>query len=96
MKTIQEYLDLAKQANDLPSDYALAKELDLSNAEVALIRTNQRKINDTFATKLALSIGIEPMEVIAVANYWQGSEKNKNFWLWFYEKHIISRKLPKK
>jgi plasmid maintenance system antidote protein VapI len=83
MRTIQDYLDLAKQIKKIDSDYALAKAMGVTQQEVSFIRNGERKINDTIATKLALLIGIDPMEIITSANYWHGSERNKQFWEWY-------------
>ena len=84
MKTVQDYFDLAKQINNIDSDYALAKAMGVKQQEVSFIRNKERKINDTMATKLALLIGIDPMEIIIVANYWDGSKRNKEFWEWYH------------
>lgn len=95
MKKTKEYLDFAKQINNVTSDYALAKELDITHQELSFLRNEERKINETTATKLAILIGIDPMEIIASANYWKGSDKNKTFWKWYQEKENKNKQFPR-
>ncbi len=76
MKTVQDYLDLAIKIKDFNNDAELSKALKIPHQELSYIRNNERKINETTATKLALLLNIDPMEIITSANYWKGTEKN--------------------
>lgn len=63
-----EFLDEAKAKNGLPSDYALAKALKVSQPTISGYRAGRSRIDDDVALKLANLIGRNPLEVIAVAN----------------------------
>ncbi len=92
MKTVQDYLDLAIKIKDFNNDAELSKALKIPHQELSYIRNNERKINETTATKLALLLNIDPMEIITSANYWKGTEKNKEFWESYYQKQKEKKK----
>lgn len=53
----QEYLDAAKSALGIESDYALAKELRISREYVSQFRTGKRNLSDDIAMHIADIIG---------------------------------------
>lgn len=67
MKTL-EYLDRAKAAKGLKTDYALAKALHKTPSTVLGYRAGRSAPDDEVATALAEMIGINPLEVIAAAH----------------------------
>lgn len=60
-----EYLDAAKAALNIQSDYELAKRLGIGNGAVAEIRKNIRAVPLDVAYKLAITLQMDPAEVVA-------------------------------
>jgi transcriptional regulator with XRE-family HTH domain len=69
MKSTVQYLDAVKDRLDLPSDYAIAKALNVTRAAVSSYRTGRSMPDDLVCARIAAVIGVEPMEVIAAINY---------------------------
>ena len=79
-KTI-DYLDAAKEKLGLQSDYAFAKQLELTTAGISQYRTGKRVIDDYTACRIADVLEIDPMEVIAAANAErEKNEDRKSYW----------------
>lgn len=68
MKTTNDYLDDIKALYGLPSDYAIAKKLDVMTSNIANYRAGRSRFDDFMALKVAELLGIETMEVIAAVN----------------------------
>lgn len=65
MKNCDYYLDLAKQRQGLPSDYALGKALGVSStATISNYRKGRSHFDDNMAIKIAHLCEIEPAEVL--------------------------------
>lgn len=68
MKTTIDYLDKIKEKHKLSSDYKLAKYLGLTTTAIGYYRKKKSTMDDYTALKVAEALGIDPMEVIAMAN----------------------------
>jgi hypothetical protein len=77
MKTTQ-YLDAAKKALGIESDYALAPHLDLTTQAISKLRTRPLVMSNTTAVKIAEILGIDPMRAIADAELERGT--NDELW----------------
>jgi len=60
-----EYLDAAKHAMQIASDYELAKKLNIRPEHMGEIRNEKRKIPTQIAYKLAITLEIDPAQVVA-------------------------------
>ncbi|MFM0364236.1 hypothetical protein [Paraburkholderia sediminicola] len=76
MKTTGEYLDAVKAKLDLPSDYATAKALGVTRAAVSRYRLLQSFPDELICAKIADILGIEPIEVIAAAQYERSKDEH--------------------
>lgn len=63
MNTV-EYLDAAKRAVSVESDYALAKQLGVRTSTISNYRSGRSQMDDEMATKVAAAIGVHPGLVI--------------------------------
>lgn len=87
MKTTIEYLDEAKKALGIDTDYALAKYLGTSRMAVSRYYSGQRIIDDYAAAKIAAALNIDTMYVIAAANAErEKTADRKEYWQNFYER----------
>lgn len=88
---IQELLDQAKNRANIPSDYALAKVLGISNGIVANWRKGKRHPSNEEAVKLATLAGLDEMRVIAeIELRTANSDKKKEFWKHYIESRGIT------
>jgi hypothetical protein len=60
-----EYLDAAKERLCLSSDYGLAKKLELRPEHMGAFRSGKRAIPTHLAFRLAITLELDPSEVIA-------------------------------
>lgn len=60
MKTTCELLDAVKARHNVPSDYALAKKLEVTQQEVSKYRTGKATLGDSTAIRLAQLLEIDP------------------------------------
>jgi transcriptional regulator with XRE-family HTH domain len=67
MKTL-EYLDAAKEKLHLPSDYALAKKLEVTKETVSQLRAGKMAISEGLAEKIAGILQVSPIEVLVARN----------------------------
>lgn len=81
MKTVKLITE-AREKLRLNSDLALAKHLDVSHATVGHWRTGTRLPDATQCAKLAVIIGLEPIEVIAAieSQRLKRAAENEVFW----------------
>lgn len=84
MKSTLDYINAAKAALGLQSDYAIAKYLGVSKQTASSWKTGRSRIDDYAAVKIAEALKIDPIEVIAVANMErEKDEKRREFWRTF-------------
>ena len=76
MKTLNDYLDLYKEKNNIESDYKLAKTLNVTRASISIIRSGGG-VSQKTAVKLSEGTK-EPLEVIWLASLAQ-KEQNPVF-----------------
>ncbi len=77
MKAIKHYLDAARDKldpspasrEDKPTDYWLAKQLGARPSLISNYRSGLSFPDEAVAIRLARLLGINPLEIIAVANY---------------------------
>lgn len=87
MKTTIEYLDDAKAALKIESDYAMAKWMGVERTTVSQYRLGKRTIDDYAAARIAAALGIDPMIVIAAANAErEKTDERRDYWKNFYER----------
>lgn len=66
MKTTLQWIDQAEARLGL-SDYAMAKRLGISTAQMSRYRTQQSFLGDTTAIKLAELLEVDPLPILAAA-----------------------------
>jgi transcriptional regulator with XRE-family HTH domain len=77
MQTTLDYLNAAKQALGIDSDYALAKWLGVTKQSASNWKNGKNIIDDYAAAKIADALGLDPLEVIAVANMERSEQKQE-------------------
>jgi hypothetical protein len=81
MKTTLQYLDELKRAAGVESDYAVAKVLRITASAISRWRTLNITFDTQVATKVARILSIDPLEVIAAAQYERAkTDEKKAFW----------------
>lgn len=81
MKTTVQYLNEAKERLGITSDNALAKHLKIARSAISQYQHGHRIIDDYAAVRIAEILGINPMDVIATANYErEKAPERKDFW----------------
>lgn len=86
-----EYLDAAKVALKITSDYELAKRLEVDNRRISAYRKGREKLDNYIATKLAITLQIDPAQVIADLEYQnEKDEKKREFWKGFLSRAAIT------
>lgn len=68
MKTTIEWLDAARAASEIQSDYALAKALGITRGALSSLRNGRTHLADTTAVRIAELAGVDPLAVIASAH----------------------------
>ncbi|MDH3670202.1 MAG: helix-turn-helix domain-containing protein [Gammaproteobacteria bacterium] len=98
MKSISRYLNEAKRQRSLATDAALSQELGVPPNHIFNWYNDVSHLNDEAAIKLARVLKIDPLELIACANYHkvakstkrrQNPQKNaaqRKFWRQVYNK----------
>lgn len=87
MKTTLEYLEEAKAALGIKSDYALAKYLKVHPTTISQYKLGKRVIDDLAAAKIADALGIPAITVIAAANMEREKDAEKReYWENFYKR----------
>lgn len=78
---INRLIDEAKRALELETDYALAKALGMDNKRLYDYRHGKNKPDTYAATRLALAVGRDPLEVIAeIEAAAAKTEPRRSFW----------------
>lgn len=94
MNYINNLIDQARTRANLPSDYALAKAIGISQSNVTGWRKGKRHPSDEEAVQLATLAGLEEMQVIAAIHYeCATTEKKKEFWKCYLESRGIAATL---
>lgn len=88
--TPNEYLDAAKARLNVKSDYELAKRFGVPNGNVAGIRTGHRKMALDVAFKVAITMEIDPAQVVAdLESQREKNPSRKGFWSSFISRAAI-------
>ncbi|SOD41621.1 hypothetical protein [Nitrosovibrio sp. Nv4] len=81
MKTTADFLDDLKIKYELPSDYAIAKRLNMHRQQVSKYRTCKFTFDDETAIKIAHELGVNEAYVMACMNAQRAKEENvKKAW----------------
>lgn len=84
MKTTLEYLEEAKNAKGIKSDNAFALSIGITRSSMSGLRSGRTTMDDYTCIKLAGILEVNPMEIIAAANYEREKVgEKKEFWLNF-------------
>lgn len=76
-----EYLDAAKARLNLPSDYQLAKVLELPNGSIPAMRRGSRNIPLDVAFRIAITLELDPAQVVAdLEEQREKNAKRRGFW----------------
>lgn len=79
--TPNEYLNAAKKAMQIESDYELAKRLEVRTGVISKLRQGTRTIPPIIATKIAIALNIDPMTIIAdIETQKEKNPKKAEFW----------------
>lgn len=90
MKSTVDYLDDAKRCLHVESDYALAKALNIRASTISGYRAGRSHFDETTALKIAAACNVEPMEVIAAANFERAKTPDiRNLWQGAWEKFSV-------
>lgn len=91
MKKTVDYLGEAKEKTGIKSDNAFALSIGISRQNLSQLKKGERVMEDYCCIKLAEILKINPMEVIAAANYErEKSEEKREFWLNFMKQYARS------
>lgn len=81
MKTTVQWLDAARKAAGLTSDYQLAKALGVTTTVISHYRAGRRAMEPYIAAKMAELVGVEAIEVIASAEAERArNDEQRAFW----------------
>lgn len=81
MKTQEKYLDMVGNLTETGSDYAIAKLLGISRQRISNYRTGRNTFDDEMCTRIGLSLGKNPFEIIAAINAEKAkTSEKKKFW----------------
>lgn len=84
MKSTLEYLEEAKNAKGIKSDNAFGLSIGITRASMSSYKMGRTTMDDYTCIQIAGILGINPMEVIAAANYErEKAGDKKEFWLNF-------------
>ncbi|QGZ37756.1 helix-turn-helix protein [Pseudoduganella flava] len=90
MRTVN-YLDAIKTRLNLPSDYALAKRLGITQQAISNYRAGRSKMDDDVALTIAELLGVNPLAVIAAANAERAkTDEQRERWTGIMEKFSAS------
>lgn len=78
---VNELLDQAKKALNVDSDYALAKAMEIDRGDIAHYRKGKMIPNVYAATRLAVVLDRDPIQLIAeIEAATEKNEKKRGFW----------------
>ena len=79
-----EYLDAAKARLNVESDYEIAKRFGINRAVISEMRTGTRAVPLDVAYKLAITLEIDPAQVVAdLESQREKNPQRKAFWSGF-------------
>lgn len=82
--TPNEYLDAAKAAMEITSDYELAKRLEIPSGNIPPMRRGERHVPIDVAFKIAITLEIDPAGVVAdLESQREKNAKRREFWTGF-------------
>ena len=88
--TPAEYLNATKSVMGIQSDYELAKKLETTTDMVSKIRSGKRPMPLVIATKIAITLNIDPITVIAENEAIHEKDSQKAaFWRSFLSRAIM-------
>jgi len=88
--TLDEYLDAMKAAIDAPSDYQLAKRLQISKQTISAYRTGAQWPDNYVVMKLAIALQADPVAVLAdLESQREKRPQRAEFW-----RSFLSRAVP--
>lgn len=88
--TPNEYLDAAKRAMEITSDYELAKRLEISRQRVSAYRNGKEWPDAYIAAKLAITLELDPASVIADLEAQKETDpKRRSFWVGFLSRAAV-------
>lgn len=89
--TPNEYLDAAKQALGISSDYELAKRMEIPTSYLPTMRSEKRHVPIDVAFKLAITLNLDPARVVAdLESQRKGNSKQGEFWKGFLSRVTIA------
>ena len=59
-----EWINRVKREKRVPSDYAVAKLLGVTQSAISVLRTRESTMSDDTSVKVALALGIAPITVL--------------------------------
>ena len=59
-----EWINRVKREKRVPSDYAVAKLLGVTQSAISVLRTRESTMSDETSVKVALALGIAPITVL--------------------------------
>lgn len=84
MHTTLEFLDAVKAAHNIPSDYALAQQLEVTRSAVSAYRTKGALLDTKVALRVADLLGIDRPYVVACVEWERaqraGNEQEEAMW----------------
>lgn len=87
MKTTIEYLNEAKAALGIESDYEMAKFLGVNRSAVSHYQSGKRIIDNMTAAKIAEALKVSAITVIATAEIErEKDEERREYWKNFYKR----------
>lgn len=85
-----EYLDAAKAALNITSDYELAKRLDVSKQAISNYRKGNNHPDSVMAFKLAITLKLDPAMVLAdLESQREPTGKRGDFWRSFLARAVM-------
>jgi uncharacterized protein YueI len=79
--TPAEYLNATKKALQIDTDYKLAKRLEIDNGFISKLRKGTSAVPLIIATKIAITLNIDPMTIIAdIEAQREKNPKKREFW----------------
>lgn len=88
--TPNEYLDAAKQALNITSDYELAKRLEIPSSYLPTMRSGKRHVPVDTAFRLAITLNLDPALVVADLECQREAQgKRGDFWKGFLSRAAL-------
>jgi anti-sigma-K factor RskA len=84
------YLDAVKAQLEIESDYALAKRMEVTRGQILAMRNGSRPIPLAVAFKVAITLQLDPAEVIAdLEEQREKNPKRRDFWRSFLSRAAL-------